>query len=167
MNTLPWIGGRASTWRNALTGGVLALVFGGLAYLLMRSWPLLFPPPLFSATATPGCDLHTGPCAAAFDATRFIRLAIEPRTVVPSEPLRLLVDTAGFTATSVDVEFRGVDMNMGLIRHELLDTGGGSFTGDAVLPVCIRRRMSWQAIVTAHGANGVHQATFIFEVNRQ
>ena len=166
MNALLPIAGQASAWRNALTGGAVALVLGSLAYLLMRSWPLLFPPQLFIATAPPGCDLHAGPCAAAFDATRFIRLAIEPKAVVPNEPLRLLVDTAGFNAASVDVEFRGVDMNMGLIRNELMDTGGGSFTGDAVLPVCVRRRMSWQAIAVAQGDDAVHQATFYFEVNR-
>ena len=45
--------------------------------------------------------------------------------MVPNEPLRLLVDTAGFNAASVDVEFRGVDMNMGLIRNELMTPAAG------------------------------------------
>jgi len=57
-------------------------------------------------------------------------------------------------------------MNMGLIRHELIDSGGGSFAGDAILPVCVRRRMTWRAIVSARGADGRYRAAFDFEVGR-
>jgi hypothetical protein len=57
-------------------------------------------------------------------------------------------------------------MNMGLISAGLLDTGGGSFAGDVLLPVCVRQRMTWRARVTAGGPDGVHLATFEFEINR-
>lgn len=153
-------------WRGGLAGIVLAILLGAVAYLVTSAWPRLFPPPLFEAASQPGCDLHSGPCAAAFDATRFIRLQIEPKTLPASEPLRVLVDTAGFPVATATIEFSGVDMQMGLVRHDLIDSGVGSFSGDAILPVCVRRRMTWRAIVTTRGADGLHRATFDFEVGR-
>ena len=154
------------SWRGGPAGIVLALLLGAVAYLVTSTWPRLFPQPLFEAASRPGCDLHRGPCTAVFDATRLVRLQIEPRTLPPSEPLRVLVGTAGFPADTATIEFSGVDMQMGLIRYELIDSGVGTFTGVATLPVCVRRRMTWRAIVTAHGADGLHRATFDFEVGR-
>jgi len=153
-------------WRGGLAGIALALLLGAVAYLVTSAWPRLFPPPLFEAASRPGCDLHRGPCTAVFDATRLIRLQMEHRALPPTEPLRVLVDTAGFPADTATIEFSGVDMQMGLIRRDLVSTGGGSFSGDAILPVCVRRRMTWRAIVTAQGADGLHRATFDFEVGR-
>jgi len=153
-------------WRGGLAGIVLTILLGAVAYLVASAWPRLFPQPLIEAEAQPGCDLHSGPCTAAFDATRFIRLQIEPRALPPTGPLRVLVDTAGFAADTATIEFRGVDMAMGPVRHDLINSGVGSFSGDAVLPACVRRRMTWRAIVTVHGANGLHLATFDFDVGR-
>lgn len=150
-----------------LFGIGLALLFGAASYLLAISWPLLFPRAEFHAEPAPQCDLATDACAAAFDAQRFIRLKMRPQDYSPSSALPVVVDTAGFAVDTLSIEFSGVDMNMGLIRHELVDTGGGSFAGDVVLPVCVRRQMRWRAIVNAAGADGVHRATFTFDVNRR
>jgi hypothetical protein len=56
-------------------------------------------------------------------------------------------------------------MNMGLIERPLLESVGGTFIGEVVLPVCIRRRMRWHATVTAEGPDGVSKARFVFEIN--
>jgi len=153
-------------WRGGLVGVALALLLGGLAYLVAARWTALFPPPVFAATAAPGCALSSGPCAATFDATRFIRLQTEPRMPLANEPLRVLVDTAGFRADSATITLSGIDMNMGLVHGDLLDSGRGSFAGEVTLPACVRRRMTWRATVTAHGADGVYRAAFELEVGR-
>ena len=145
---------------------VLAVLLGGFAYLLGMSWTQLFPPPLFSAQATNDCDLRISACEANFQEGRSIRLDIQPRGLPPSQPLRATVDTRGFDADTVAIEFSGVDMNMGLIRNELAARNKRSFAGDTVLPICIRRSMIWRATVTAVGAQGIHKATFDFEVRR-
>lgn len=54
---------------------------------------------------------------------------------------------------------------MGLIERPLLESGGGTFIGEVVLPVCIRRRMRWHATVTAEGPGGVSKTRFVFETN--
>ena len=167
MNTRPAAIERSGPWRRlVLTGAAMAMVLGGLAYIASRSWPLLFPTPLYSTIAPTACDLHRGPCTATFGNDRFIRLELEPKTLLAAHPLRVLVDTDGFRAEGVSVEFSGTTMNMGLISAEILDTGGGTFAGDTILPVCVRRRMTWQARVTASGPDGIHRATFDFEINR-
>ncbi|MGB5451114.1 MAG: hypothetical protein WBN00_03400 [Sedimenticolaceae bacterium] len=149
-----------------LTGAVMAVILGSLGYLASWSWPHLFPTPQFIAGAPSDCDLRSGPCTAVFGGDRFIRLEMEPKALLATQPLRVLIDTAGLDADEVSVEFSGTTMNMGVISAEILDTGGGSFAGDAMLPVCVRRRMTWRAIVTASGPDGIHRASFDFEINR-
>ena len=153
-------------WRTGLVGVVLACLLGTLAYLLAAVSAQLFPVRVFEAAA-PRCEPSVGPCTAAFDATRFIRLRTGPRMPLASEPLRILIDTAGFRAERAMLELSSIDMSMGLVREDLLDTGRGSFAADVTLPVCVRRQMVWRATVTAGGVDGVHRATFDFEVNRR
>ena len=152
---------------RTLIGVAAAALLGFLAYLLVLSWPLLFPPPVFITAAAEGCDLHEGACTARFDDTRTIRIAIAPGTLQANRPLQIQVETNGFRVDQAAIEFSGVDMNMGLIRNDLSYSGEGSFRGTAILPVCIRKRMSWRAIVNAQGDDGVHRASFDFEVYRQ
>jgi hypothetical protein len=57
------------------------------------------------------------------------------------------VVTSGFAPTRVEVDFAGIDMNMGLNRPELAARGDGRFAGQVTLPVCITGAMDWQATV--------------------
>lgn len=147
-----------------MTAIALAVSLGVLSYLVASAWPVLFPKTEFSGTAAADCDLRKTACVVDFGAGRFIRLAFEPRMPTPSEALRAFVETGGLDAQDVTIEFSGVDMNMGLVSQALLDTGGGSFTGDVTLPACVRGRMVWRAAVTAENANQIHRAVFEFEV---
>ncbi len=166
MSTSLPLAGAGPGRRSLLFGLVLAALLGALAYLLGLSWPRLFAPPVFTATAGDGCNLRAGACAASFDQTRVIRLDIEPRNLPPSVPLRVQVHASGFDTDTVSIEFSGVDMNMGLVRSELAVRGNGLFVGDTILPVCVRRHMTWRATVTARGPDGMHKALFDFEVRR-
>lgn len=160
-------GSTQSAPHRTLFGIVAAALLGIFAYLLVLSWPLLFPAPVFVTAAADGCDLYKSACTAAFDDTRSIRFSIEPGSLRANQPLQIQVDTAGFPAEQMTIEFSGIDMNMGLIQNDLSYSGEGSFRGTAILPVCIRKRMSWRAIVNARGDDGVHRASFDFEVYRQ
>lgn len=168
MNTTPAVVRSASSWRHqAVIGLGMAIALGGLAYLAGRGWPLLSSAPVFTASAPTGCDLHAGPCAAVFEGGRLIRLEMEPKTLPANQPLRILVETAGFAADRASVEFRGTEMNMGLISAALPDTGEGAFAGEVILPVCVRRAMAWQATVVVSSPAAIHRASFVFEVNRR
>lgn len=154
----------ASLW----IGGVLLLAaVVGLA--LYQTWPLLFPEVAESAALDEGCDLREGPCTAEFPGGGTLSFSIEPQSLPLMEPLNLKVEADGLDLDSVEVDFSGVDMNMGFNRVQLLsgaDSEVVTATGQAVLPVCVRNRMAWEAKVMVQTERGLLVAPFRFDTFR-
>jgi hypothetical protein len=143
---------------------ILGLLFAALVGVaLYKAWPLLHPKVAVSAPLDPGCDLRAGPCTARFPGGGEVRFGIEPRTLPPVAPLRLTADLGGLEAGLVEVDFAGADMNMGYNRVTLERTATGRFEGQGMLPVCVRNRMTWEAKVMLHTANGIWVAPFRFD----
>lgn len=109
--------------------------------------PLLLPKADVSAQPDPACDLHKGPCGAALPGGGSMQFSITPRPIPMVSPLQVEVALTGREASKVEVDFAGVDMNMGLNRPELAAQGSGRFTGQGSLPVCVTGKMDWQATV--------------------
>jgi hypothetical protein len=63
------------------------------------------------------------------------------------KPFAVEVATRGFSPARIEVDFAGIDMNMGLNRPQLQAGGDGRFVGEVTLPVCITGHMDWQATV--------------------
>ncbi|PWB49130.1 MAG: hypothetical protein C3F18_10615 [Nitrosomonadales bacterium] len=126
---------------------IAALILAIGAAIAAKLW--LVPSPEASVTAPldPACDLHAGPCASAIPGGGRIELSIEPRPIPLLRPLRLAVKTQGLDARLVEVDFTGVDMNMGYNRPQLKQEGEYRFSGETTLPVCITGGMAWQAAV--------------------
>jgi hypothetical protein len=78
------------------------------------------------------------------------------------QPLQLQVELTGLEAKRVQVDFSGVDMNMGFNRPNLEHQGGGRFAGEARLPVCVRDAMEWEARVLIQTDAGLISAPFRF-----
>ena len=74
-------------------------------------------------------------------------MTLEPRPVPSSAPVQILVVLRGLQPDKVEVDFLGVEMNMGLHRLPLSDVGGGRYAGETTLPVCVTGKMVWQATV--------------------
>lgn len=161
MSTLPTaagVKGRALLWTLPV---LLAVAI--LAALLYKVWPLLYPTPVARAPLEPACDLRAGPCTAALPGGGGVRLAVEPREIPVMRPLRLDVAVADLDVRTVDVDFSGVDMNMGYNRVRLAQAEPGRFVGQATLPVCVRSRMTWEALVLLETPRGLLAAPFRFE----
>lgn len=109
--------------------------------------PLLLPKADVRVTPEPGCDLHRRACAARLPDGARIELSIAPRPIPMVTPLQVEVRTPGLEAVKVEVDFAGVDMNMGFNRPELAASGPGLFRAEAMLPVCVTGKMAWQATV--------------------
>jgi hypothetical protein len=77
-------------------------------------------------------------------------------------PLQLEVKLAGIEAAKVEVDFAGVDMNMGYNRPELAATGPGRYASEAMLPVCVTGKMAWQATVIVEAGRQRIAAPFRF-----
>ena len=148
---------------RTLLWGITIFLFAGLSVVAMvRVWPLLNPDVTESATADPACDLRAGPCTSSLPGGGHISLSITPETIPVLKPLTLEVILDGLDVSSVEVDFKGVDMNMGFNRSKLDPQGAGIYTGTGTIPVCIRDAMEWEARVLARTDKGLVAAPFRF-----
>lgn len=143
-----------------LLAGLLFAALSGVA--VYRVWPLLNPQAALVAPLDESCDLRAGPCMGTFPNGARVSLSITPRSIPVVQPLRLQVAVAGVSATAVQVDFQGVDMNMGFNRRTLAATGDGRFAGDGMLPVCVRDAMEWEVKVLVESDDGLLAAPFRF-----
>ncbi|MBI4987204.1 MAG: hypothetical protein HZC23_00115 [Rhodocyclales bacterium] len=93
------------------------------------------------------CRLDRQACSAALPGGGRVEMALEPRPVPASAPMRVTVTVEGEQPGRVEVGFQGVDMNMGLHRLQLRTAADGRHVGETTLPVCVTGRMVWQATV--------------------
>jgi len=141
--------------------GLLLLV--ALAYYGGRAWQSS--QAAYTRIApTPACDLRAGPCRQAV-AGGHISLAITPHEIPLMQPLRLVLETKGLTVRGVEVEIRGLNMDMGLNRTVLVQTADGHWEGETILPVCSQRTMEWEAAVRLDSAGRV-EVPFVFHTTR-
>lgn len=140
--------------------GLIALALAG--YLIQHARSLLHPLPAVLAEPEPGCDLRAGACRARFADGATVTLELEPRRIPVLTPLTLRVAIAGLDARQVQVDFTGVDMDMGFNRVDLREGEPGLYLGHATLPVCVRARMDWEARVLILSERGLVAAPFRF-----
>lgn len=149
-----------------LWGALGLLVIAVLAMLIYQAWPMLYPVGVARAPLNSGCDLVSGPCSVNFDEGGQVTLSVEPRGIPLVKPLRLMVTVQGLEPDGVEVDFAGVDMNMGYNRVRLEPDGTGRYAGQGILPVCVRDRMAWEAKVLLGTRAGYLVAPFRFETFR-
>jgi hypothetical protein len=140
--------------------GLLLLAVAGLA--AYKAWPLLFPEVSVTAVLDPDCDLRAGACSSVLSDGARVSLSIEPRDLPVVKPLSLTVTVEGLQPQRVEVDFSGVDMNMGLNRAVLESRGEGLFHGKGMLPVCVSEAMEWEAKVLLHTRKGLVVAPYRF-----
>jgi hypothetical protein len=109
--------------------------------------PMLLPKVDLTVRPDPVCNLQQQACAVTLPDGGQVELSMGTRPVPLVQPFAVQVATSGFAPTRVEVDFTGIDMNMGYNRPQLAARGGGSFVGEATLPVCITGHMDWQATV--------------------
>lgn len=124
---------------------ILALILIGMVGYKLS--PLLLPKADVTAYPDSGCDLHRGACMALLPQGGRLSFSLAPRPIPVTTPFDMVVELEGMSADKVVVDFAGVDMSMGFNRSNLQATGAGRFTGQAILPVCVTGRMTWQATV--------------------
>jgi hypothetical protein len=115
--------------------------------------PILLPKADLTVQPDPGCDLQQQACAVNLPAGGKIELSMGTRPVPMVKPFEVEVATSGFSPTRVEVDFAGVDMNMGLNRPEFAARGDGRFSASVTLPVCISGKMDWQVTVLIETGN--------------
>lgn len=143
-----------------------------LATLVLKWRAVTESPVVELARAPASCDLRQGACTARFVAGASgggrVQLSIQPAEIPLVEPLRVRVRLIDMDRPRrVEIDFSGVDMNMGFNRVLLAPTGrAGSYVGTAMLPLCVRQRMQWEARVLLFEADRARAAAFRFETRR-
>lgn len=142
-----------------LAGCSLLLLAAAAVY---KVWPLLNPQTAAVAPLDSACDLRTGPCTSPLPGGVSVTFSLSPRSIPVMQPLLLEVVVDGIDADGAQVDFQGVDMNMGFNRPRLSARGHGRFTGEGLLPVCVRDAMEWEARVLIESDLGLLAAPFRF-----
>lgn len=109
--------------------------------------PVLLPKADLTVLPDPACNLQQQACAVALPNGGQVVLNMRTRPIPLVKPFEIEVATTGYTPARVEVDFAGIDMNMGLNRPQLKPGSDGRFVGDVTLPVCITGHMDWQATV--------------------
>ncbi|MES9903062.1 MAG: hypothetical protein ABW168_10300 [Sedimenticola sp.] len=143
-----------------LLAGLLFAAVAGVAVYKVR--PLLNPQIDLLAALDRECDLRAGPCSSELPGGGRITFAIEPRSIPLLKPLQLQVDVEGVPVESVAVDFVGIGMEMGFNRPKLTALSTGRFTGEGMLPVCVRDAMEWEARVLVQSEQGLAAAPYRF-----
>jgi len=143
-----------------IVAALLFLAVAGIA--AYKVLPLLDPVVVRMAALEPECDLRAGPCTGELSDGSRITFAIKPESIPVVKPLEFEVQVEGFDADSVEVDFQGVGMNMGFNRPKLAAQGSGKYTGNGMIPVCVRDAMEWEAKVLVTTKEGIVAAPFRF-----
>lgn len=124
--------------------------------------PLLLPKADVTLLPDPACDIQRGPCALDLPQGGRLVLSLGDGPVPVLKPLPISVEVQGLEASRVEVDFAGVDMNMGLNRSQLAASRPGSYRGSTTLPVCVSGRMDWRATVTVESGRQRIAIPFVF-----
>ncbi|MBV2122881.1 MAG: hypothetical protein KUF74_15665 [Candidatus Thiodiazotropha sp. (ex Ctena orbiculata)] len=148
---------------NLLLWGALGLLMAALTLVaIYKAWPILFPQISQSAAIDPSCDLRKAPCRSSINNEVEVGFSIEPREIPLVKPLKLAVEIAGVEVDRVEVDFAGVDMNMGYNRVVLQPVAEGQFEGEGMIPVCVMDSMEWEAKVLITTKQGLLSAPYRF-----
>lgn len=121
---------------------------------------------MIRVTPEHACDLQKSACSLETPNGGRVTLNITPKPIPLVQELTIEVQIASMQAQQVAIKFNGTDMDMGPNNVTLQAQEQGVFTGNGLLPVCIRNRMQWQAEVYVQTERGIIIAPFIFATQK-
>ena len=123
------------------------LLIGLVVVVGYKLSPILLPKADLTVQPEAGCDLNRQACAAFLPGGGKVELMSSVHPVPLVKPFQIEVAVRGLDVQSVEVDFAGADMNMGLNRPQLHAAGDGRFVAEASLPVCVTGSMDWRITV--------------------
>jgi hypothetical protein len=131
--------------------GILLLIL--MVVLGYRLAPMLTPVSDVTVNPENGCDLQRQSCRTLLPGGASVVFSLSPQPVPLARPFQVEAQLAGLEAEAMEIDFAGIDMNMGYNRSALVNQGKGRFVAEATLPVCVTGRMNWLAtlVITTKG----------------
>ena len=109
--------------------------------------PMLLPKADVTVQPDASCDLQRQACGVSLPGGGHVELSSSVLPIPMVKPYEIRVATRGISPGRVEVDFAGIDMNMGLNRPELVQRAPGQYAAEVSLPVCITGLMDWQVTV--------------------
>lgn len=109
--------------------------------------PLLLPKSDLTVMPDAQCDIQRQACRVDLPDGGSLQFSVGTQPIPLVKPFAMRVEVKGVSARRVEIDFSGVDMNMGYNRPQLHAQADGVFAGEATLPVCVTGQMAWQATV--------------------
>lgn len=109
--------------------------------------PMLLPKADVTVQPEAGCDLQRQGCLAKLPGGGSVELEMGTRPIPLVKPFEVRVNAGNLQPGRVEIDFAGIEMNMGYNRLLLAPRGDGTYVAEATLPVCITGQMAWQATV--------------------
>jgi hypothetical protein len=155
------ITGRLAPWVAGLL--VLAALWVWADRMLPGSGTADFP-----VIGPEACDLNQRACTVDLAAGGYARLEMQPRPMLPLQPLAVHLELTGRDPDWVELDLAGVEMYMGFNRTRLDRVGPGRYQGEAILPVCTSgEAMTWAATLLPGGGTETRgEAQFRFAAGR-
>ncbi len=134
-----------SSNHSLLVDLAIILVLVLIAIVGYKYSPLLLPKADLTVTPAAGCNLNLRTCRADLPGGGGIELTLTPHPIPVVHPFQVEARLSGLSAERIEIDFVGINMDMGYNRQPLSETSDKLFTGQASLPVCVTGRMDWQA----------------------
>lgn len=119
-------------------------------------------PPRDQTLPVSTCDLNQGACSVRLPGKGVLQVEIAPRPIPVLKPLQIQARLGGLAATGVQVDFSGVEMDMGFNQIRLKPTAPGQFAGQGNLPICVTGAMNWQVSFLIEAPGGTLAVPFRF-----
>ena len=103
------------------------------------------------------CDLSKSPCE--IDG---YTMELGPFPITSEKEFTVTVRTASKLGKPLEVDFEGVENNMGLIRPKLIEGKAQTFEGKFSIPVCELSEMKWRARLILETPTGPKSLNFYF-----
>jgi hypothetical protein len=143
-----------------LTGLIFLVAVVALGYHFS---PLILPQADLVVKPSDECRLDRQSCEVALPDGGHMTVSLLPRPVPMMKPFSVEVRVQSMSLESVEIDFSGVDMNMGLNRFSLKDQGQGIWLAEATIPICVTGQMAWQATVMLRRGQQQIAVPFHFE----
>ncbi|MEM7181281.1 MAG: hypothetical protein AAF518_10235 [Spirochaetota bacterium] len=112
---------------------------------------------------TSTCDLNKQNCQAFHQRLGKIGISITPRPIQAKQKLSLQVHIEK-DVSLVQIDFQGVDMNMGYHRPALRRAREGIYQAETILPSCTHKKMKWKATTRIQYQDELFIAAFPFTI---
>ncbi len=110
-----------------------------------RYAPQLLPVSDITIQPDGACDLQRSACRARLPDGGSVSIQLSPAPIPLAKPFSIEVFTQGAAIDSIEIDFAGEDMNMGLNRFALTSSDQTRFVATVTLPVCVSGKMAWKA----------------------